>query len=53
MDVLAVGGDRVANALWRAREARVALGAAVARQTDVFILVGNSQDMKCLEILCF
>ena len=42
MDVLAVGGDRVANALWRAREggAVMALGAAMAWQMDVFVLIG-------------
>ena len=43
MDVCAVGGDKVSNALWRAGEGRAveALGAAgQAMKTDVFILLG-------------
>ena len=43
VDVCAVGGDKVCNALWRSGEGRAveALGAAgTAAQTDVFILLG-------------
>ena len=43
VDVLAVGGDRLQNALWRSRQGRAveALRAAgMAMQTDVFILLG-------------
>ena len=43
MAVLGVGGDKVANALWRVRDGRAveALRAAGrAEQTDIIILIG-------------